>query len=99
MSVCRVHNLTTDDDARMFKYAIRHWAHYRCWLWAKMPELPKPFQIEDITRLLSTLHVHELNAFPVMALSEVLESYGIYGKTIIVMKAAIKMAKRRESNS
>jgi hypothetical protein len=33
-----------------------------------------------------------------MALSEVLESYGIYSKSIIVMKAAIKLATKREAS-
>lgn len=97
VNVCRVHNPTTDAGARMLKYATRHWAHYRCWLWARVPELPRPFKIEHVTALLSKLHVWQLNEFPVMALADLLESYGIYGKSIIAMKAALKIAKKREA--
>lgn len=104
MSVCRVHNPTTDAEARMFKYAARHWAHFRCWLWARVPQLAKPLKIEHVVRLLSTLHVHELNQFPVMALSELVQSYGLLDEkrdgfvdVVIVMRAAIKIAAEREA--
>ena len=99
---CRLHNPTTIKKAQMFKYAARHWAHFRCWLWAKLPEQARPLKLEHVVKLLSTLHVHELERFPVCALSEVFQSYGILenGKSpdvVVVMKAAIKLTKERES--
>ena len=94
---CRVHNANTNEGAKMFKYAARHWAHFRCWLWSRVPELPKPVTEVAVVRLLATLHVHELNDFPVMAVADVLESYGYYERSIVVMKAAIRLAKGREN--
>lgn len=86
----------------MLKYATRHWAHFRCWLLAKLPEQGRPLKLEHIVGLLSTLHVHELNQFPVMALSEVFQSYGLlengrFPDCVVVIMAAIKLAKERES--
>lgn len=86
----------------MFKYAARHWAHFRCWLWAKIPEQARPLKLEPLVKLLSTLHVHELNQFPVMALDDVFQSYGLlengkFPDCVVVIRAAIKLAKERES--
>lgn len=104
MSVCRLHNPTTDNDARMFKYATRHWSHYRCWLWARIPEMPKPLKLEHLVNLLSQLHSWQLKEFPVMAVADVIQSYGLlnekrdgFADVVVVMKAAIKIAKARES--
>jgi len=86
----------------MFKYAARHWAHFRCWLWAKLPEQSRPLKLESVVNLLSTLHAHELEQFPVLALSDVFQSYGIlengkFPDIVVVMKAALKLSEKRES--
>jgi hypothetical protein len=84
----------------MVKYGTRHWAHYRCWLWSKAAELPKPVQPADVVNLLAnSLHEHQIRNFPVLAICEFLEMYGIYGKAVIVIKVAIKIAASPERES
>lgn len=73
----------------MLKYATRHYAHYRCWLQSRAAEL-RPLTLANLTAILATLHEHQLHAFPVLALSELLEQHGYFGKAVIVLKAALK---------
>ena len=63
----------------------------------KAAELRHPLTDASFVNMLATLHAHDIRVVPVLAVQEVLWSYGITTSPIVVIKAAIKIAEKRES--
>jgi hypothetical protein len=82
----------------MFKYAARHWAHYACWLERKVGEAGLGYKTETFVNILKELPSWQIGEFPVIPLEDLLRSYGRTDSATVVLRAAIKLAKERESS-
>lgn len=98
--ICKNNPLTANEHKgdRLLKYAVRSYAHYRCWLQYNVMRLPNPKTTHAIGELLMTLHERQLRELPVLGLADVLESYGLRTRATDLLRI-IRMKRKTDRDA